>query len=136
MDFNKIKKEFDEHKAFGLHTIINAKTCNDFIRNPIKLENFTIVLCDIIGMKRYGDCHTPYFGDDDKVKGYSLMQFIETSSLTGHFVESTQAAYIDVFSCEVYDSYAVHDFVNMYFRPIKIKMKVMLRTEEDIIQII
>ena len=67
-------------------------------------------------MKAYGPPQTPYFGENDEItKGYSLLQFIETSSITGHFSEGTGAAYINIFSCKRYDRAKATEFTGRFF---------------------
>lgn len=127
MDFTKVKKDYEAKQAWGLHTFIDAKGCNDFVKDRNKLERFTITLCDIIDMKRFGECGVHYFGDDPKVKGYSLVQLIETSLISGHFAEMSGDAYLDIFSCKVYDPYAVRDFVKMYFKPTQMTLDIRYR---------
>ena len=43
--------------------------------------------------------------------GYSLVQLIETSAITGHFCDKSGDAYIDVFSCKDFDTAAALDVV-------------------------
>ena len=35
--------------------------------------------------------------------GYSLVQLIETSAITGHFCDASGDAYLDIFSCKDFD---------------------------------
>lgn len=120
-------KEFAEKNAWGLHVTIDAKGCNDFIKMEHKLLTFTHALCDIIDMKRYKECEIVLFGDDPKVCGYTLVQKIETSLVSGHFVNATNDACIDVFSCKAYDPYAVREFIKMFFKPRQVMMNVIYR---------
>lgn len=130
-------KEFSAKEHFGMITMIDAKSCNEFVSLENKLMTFTIALSDIIDMKRFGDCNIIHFGNDPAVEGYSIVQrgrninqltqLIETSLIAGHFVDKSNDAYIDVFSCKCYDPYLVRDFVKMYFKPAQIVMNVVNR---------
>ena len=40
---------------------------------------------------------------NEDAAGYSLVQLIETSSITGHFVDKNGDCYIDIFSCKAFD---------------------------------
>jgi hypothetical protein len=66
-------------------------------------------------MKRFGECQVVYFGEDERVQGYSMVQFIETSLISGHFSNLTDAAYIDIFSCKPYDPEKVARFTQVFF---------------------
>lgn len=116
IDYKKIKEEFKKNEAWGLHTIIDLKGCNQkTIRSPKLIEEFVIKLCEIIDMKRFGNPQIIHFGEDEKVSGYSLTQLIETSLISGHFANASNAAYLDVFSCKLYDPNKVVEFCIEFF---------------------
>lgn len=69
-------------------------------------------------MVPYGKPRVVMFGTGNK-KGYTLVQLIETSNITGHFVEETDDMYLDVFSCKTFDQEIVRDTVNYYFGPLE-----------------
>ena len=66
-------------------------------------------------MKMFGECQVIYFGDDPKVSGFSMTQLIETSLVSGHFANNTNAAYLDIFSCKWYDVKKVKVFSKKFF---------------------
>ena len=66
------------------------------------------------------------FGHGNKA-GYSLVQLIETSTITGHFCEETNDAFIDVFSCKIFDPDTAADIVNRFFAPSHINKQLMYR---------
>ena len=103
--------------TFGWELVLDLYDCDQFsISNEEKIRNFGLELCKVIDMIPYGDPMTPYFGENcEHTKGYSLLQFIETSSITGHFSEGTGAAYLNIFSCKPYDAKAAEDFAVKYF---------------------
>ena len=67
-------------------------------------------------MVPYGKPKVVMFGTGNK-KGYTLVQLIETSNITAHFVEEKNDMYLDVFSCKVFDEKTVREVVNRYFYP-------------------
>jgi S-adenosylmethionine/arginine decarboxylase-like enzyme len=79
-----------------------------------------------IDMVPYGKPQIIMFGSGNK-KGYTLVQLIETSNITGHFVEETNDMYLDVFSCKEFKPETVRDMVQSYFRPEKIDGRMILR---------
>ena len=110
------KKEVPTLEAWGLLSSIDLKNCNpETIRDAEKIKQYVIELCDLIEMKRFGECQVVHFGEDEKVAGYSMTQLIETSLISGHFANLTNTAYIDVFSCKAYDSEVVAEFSKEFF---------------------
>ena len=92
---------------FGWHTTVDLAACNDSVINPDKLQDWCAGLVKLLGMKAYGECQTPYFGEESPVtKGYSLVQLIETSLIAGHFSDHYRSAHIDIFSCKPYEAKA------------------------------
>jgi S-adenosylmethionine decarboxylase len=66
-------------------------------------------------MRRFGECTVVHFGEDEKVAGLSMTQLIETSLISGHFANQTNAAYIDIFSCTLYNPYEAAEFSRSFF---------------------
>lgn len=104
-----------EGKAWGLCTSVDLQDCNpETIRDRGQIEAYVIALCQVIGMKRYGDCQIVNFGEG-RVAGYSMVQLIETSLISGHFANDTNRAYLDIFSCKGYDPHVVEAFSRDFF---------------------
>ena len=104
-----------EGKAWGLSTSVDLQDCRpETIRDRNHIEAYVIALCKLIGMKRYGDCQIVHFGDG-RVAGYSMVQLIETSLISGHFANDTNRAYLDIFSCKGYDAVVVEEFSRKFF---------------------
>ncbi|TSA03252.1 MAG: S-adenosylmethionine decarboxylase [Nitrospiraceae bacterium] len=104
-----------EGKAWGLSTAVDLQDCQpETIRDRNHIEAYVIALCQLIGMKRYGDCRIVHFGDG-RVAGYSMIQLIETSLISGHFANDTNRAYLDIFSCKGYDAVVVEEFSRKFF---------------------
>ncbi len=103
--------------TWGWHTLIDMEDCDpELIRCKSRIHAFAIVACRVIDAKRYGDPLISNFGEDERVAGYSLVQLIETSLISGHFVNATNAAYIDIFSCKKYDSAEIIECALTSFR--------------------
>ena len=115
--FNEIKNKFDEMEAWGLLASIDVYECNpDFIRDADKIKAYINQLCDLIEMRKFGDSIVVHFGEDERVSGFSMVQLIETSLISGHFANQTNTAYIDIFSCKLYDPYKAMEFTKEYFQ--------------------
>jgi len=113
---------------WGLLTSLDIYECKPYIiREAEKIKQYVIELCDLIGMKRFGDCQIAYFGKDERVDGYSMAQLIETSLISGHFANLTNAAYIDIFSCSPYEPEKAAQFSKEFFEAKSIEIHVTKR---------
>ena len=105
-----------EQCAWGIASSFDIYNCDsEAIRNAEKIQQFVIELCDLIEMKRFGETKIVNFGEDERVAGYSMVQLIETSLISAHFANLTNAVYLDVFSCKPYDPEIVADFAKRFF---------------------
>jgi len=104
-----------EGKAWGLCTAVDLQDCNPaLIRDAESIKRYVVELCDLIGMKRFGECQVGDFGEG-RVAGYSMVQLISTSLISGHFANDTNNAYLDIFSCKGYDPLVVESFSKEFF---------------------
>jgi len=121
-------------RHWGRHCIINARKCNSLsISNPRIIELFSESMVKRIDMVAYGKPLIQYFGYDNKA-GFTLVQLIETSNITGHFCDDSGDAYIDVFSCKFFDEHVARAVVQDWFKPESIDMKVINRDAKYIMQ--
>ena len=111
-----IRADYQTMCAWGLHSAIDLHGCNpETIRDAGKIRQFVYELCDLIEMKRFGECMVVNFGEDERVAGYSMTQLIETSLISAHFANQTNAAYLDLFSCKYYNPRVVAEFAKKFF---------------------
>ena len=106
----------------------STKTLLDAASIAETIDRLGREICRAIDMKPYGEPMIPYFGEKlEHTKGYSLVQFIETSSITGHFSEGTGAAYINIFSCKKYDIERAEKFTQAFFAAKRINSRSIIR---------
>ena len=118
----------EEAAPWGLMTNLDLYRCNPkSIRDSEKIRQYVVELCELIDMQRFGECQVVHFGRDERVEGYSMIQFIETSLISGHFANLTNTAYIDVFSCKPYDPDELAQFSKTYFEAEAINMRFVER---------
>jgi S-adenosylmethionine/arginine decarboxylase-like enzyme len=114
-------------KYWGYHLTLDCGECDsDAIKNYDIIYKFTKQLVKDIDMVAYGEPQIVDFGSGDKA-GYTLVQLIETSNICAHFVNESNAIYLDVFSCKPYDENTVIDLVREYFAPKSIKRSYISR---------
>lgn len=116
-------------KIFGYELVMDLYGCDKkVITSKKKLQQYTTKLCKLIKMKRYGKTLLPYFGEKAEfTKGYSLVQLIETSSITGHFSDYWGTAYINIFSCKPYDAKLAKKFTKEFFKAKRLKNRFLIR---------
>jgi len=113
--------------SWGYHLVIDAAGCiPESIRCAANINRFTKTLVKKIDMVAYGEPQIVMFGSGNK-KGYTLVQLIETSNITAHFVEESNDMYLDVFSCKPFDANVVQDIVNSSFGPSRKNVKFLTR---------
>ena len=117
-------------KSWGKHMIVNAAGCSpNTIRCATNISKFSKELVKRIDMVAYGLPQIVMFGTGNK-KGYTLVQLIETSNITAHFVEETDDMYLDVFSCKDFDPHVVTGVVAEFFNPYAVETNCFERQAE------
>lgn len=116
-------------KIYGYELIIDLAGCDkSVLSSRKKLQQYVDQLCKLIKMKKYGKTLLPYFGEKKAyTKGYSLVQLIETSSITGHFSEFWATAYINIFSCRGYNHTLARQFTRRFFQAKQVKTRFITR---------
>lgn len=127
VDSSITSKEYKENSSWGLHLVVDAHSCKEeIVKDKEKIKEFIVKLCDVIGMKRFGDVIVERFGKDE-LEGYTAVQLIETSSITAHFEETKNNAYIDIFSCSFFDVKKALNYIEKELSPSSMDWKVLLR---------
>ena len=112
---------------WGHHLVANFGKCSpSSIRCAHNITNFSNALVKKIDMVPYGEPMVKHFGSGNKA-GFTLVQLIETSNITAHFVEETNDIYLDVFSCKKFDHHDVNTLVYAFFGPSAVKSLLLKR---------
>ncbi len=114
---------------FGMELVLDAAGCDPVaIRSAERIAGYARELCELIDMRPHGEPFVVWFGEAGaKTGGYSLVQLIETSSITGHFSEATNRAYLNVFSCKPFDPDAVATFTQRFFAADGVRPTLLVR---------
>jgi len=106
-------------KYWGYHLILDCKNGElKKVKSADAIKNFVEELVEKIDMVASGEPNIKHFATHNKdAAGYSLVQLIETSSITGHFVDKNGDCYIEV----------AKSVVNKHFSPIQIKVTYLTR---------
>lgn len=102
---------------WGYHLTVDCTGCNGNIKLEDKLVAFAKDMVQALEMRAYGEPLVVKFGDDPKVTGYTMVQLIETSNISGHFCDYSGEAYIDVFSCKRFAPETALEVIKRHFAP-------------------
>ncbi|MBU0460010.1 MAG: S-adenosylmethionine decarboxylase [Nanoarchaeota archaeon] len=101
---------------WGRSASLDLHDCDPkLIKSPPAMRKFIRELCTLIKMKRHGPTQIQRFGHGN-LRGYSLMQFIETSTIVAHFDEIDNRAFIDIFSCKTFNPQTAAKFCQTFFK--------------------
>ena len=118
-----------KYKIYWGELVLDLYDCDPkIIRSKEKILEYTNKICNLIKMKKYGRPIIERFGfGKDFSVGYSLVQLIETSSITAHFSELSNRAYINIFSCKLFNYKITAEFTKKFFQAKKLKKRVLIR---------
>ncbi len=107
----------------GRCLILDCAACDKgAIRSGEAIRKFCGDLVESIGMVAYGKPLVEHFATHvPEAAGYSLVQLIETSAITGHFCDASGDTYVNVFSCKDFDPGVAIAVVRKHFRPDNIR---------------
>jgi S-adenosylmethionine/arginine decarboxylase-like enzyme len=114
---------------WGKHLIIDMSAGDrERVQSAQHISRFVETLVETIGMRAYGAPLLEHFAEHlPEAAGYSLVQLIETSAITGHFCDLSGDAYIDIFSCKDFDAELAVEVVRAAFRPQHINFITLVR---------
>jgi len=114
---------------WGKHLVIDMSAGDiSAVTSADAIKTFTTDLVKAIGMKAFGDPVLQHFAEHlPEAAGYSLVQLIETSAITGHFCDKSGDAYIDIFSCQDFDVSTAVAVVERAFKPRHVSTTVLVR---------
>jgi S-adenosylmethionine/arginine decarboxylase-like enzyme len=113
----------DTDEVFGWELILDIYQCNPTkVRALDEIVAFIKRLCaEILDIKLRGEPVAERFGEHRPVNtGYTVVQFVETSSVVAHFSELKNSVYLEIFSCKPYDPAAASDFCRRFFEAEKV----------------
>ncbi len=101
---------------WGEELIVNASGADiEAISDYNTVYDFIKYLVPAIDMIAYGEPQIVHFGTGNK-SGFTLVQLIETSSITAHFVNETGDIFFNCFSCKPFDPNVVLSGLFEYFQ--------------------
>ena len=123
------QKPPNENRYWGYHLMLDCRNCDiDKITDRDNLAAFATEMVKRIGMKAYGEPQLNHFATHEpEAAGYTLTQLIETSLISGHFVDKNGDCYLDIFSCKQFSIQDAKDVVHEFLNPKNINMYFLTR---------
>ncbi len=122
-------------EAYGLSTFIDLSRCASETFTRTSIEAFMVELCKQIDMEREDLHFWDYEGDPagyeaapPHLRGVSAVQFIKTSTIVIHTLDTLRAVFIDLFSCKDYEPDLLKELAERWFRGEVINMNTHART--------
>ena len=114
---------------WGYHAMFDCASCNiKTITDKDHIAEFIYTLVKTIDMVAYGPPMIEHFATHAPDKaGISFTQMIETSNITGHFVDANGDAYIDIFSCKPFNTENAKRLIKDFFNPDSIRLNFITR---------
>lgn len=118
--------------AWGKELLVDFKNSDaGKVQSGEVIQAFFDELVTAIDMVKFGPLMLEHFANHDPAKGgYTAIQMIETSAISGHFVDATNDGYLNVFSCKEFDVKTVLDLVQKHFNPDVISYETVIRDAE------
>jgi S-adenosylmethionine decarboxylase len=111
-----LKKEYEQQQAWGLLTSIDLHDCDPkTLRDAAKVKEHALKVVEMIKARPFGECQVIHFGGTEEVEGFSMVQLIDTSLVSGHYANKTNRVFLDVFSCKFYDPEEVLAYSKKFF---------------------
>lgn len=99
-----LSQQYIDGNSWGISAAIDLHNCSpEKVRSAEAIKQFVEELCELIEVTRFGECVVVHFGEKEEIAGFSMTQLIETSLISGHFVNQTNNIFLDVFSCKYFD---------------------------------
>lgn len=116
------KKKEVARANYGMETIIDLHNCDTSKFNRKDLKKFFIEVTKIIKAERCKLCWWDDHGLPEEEKqtlphlvGTTAVQFISTSNVIIHTLDILENAYINIFSCSVFEPEEVLEYCKNYF---------------------
>lgn len=121
--------ERPETLGFAQHLLMKLEGCPlAVLQSEDMLVDYVAQLVRKIGMQAYGSTIREHCGHaSPTTSGFTVVQIIETSLISGHMVDAERTAYWDVMSCKTFDVDAAMTLTEDFFGPDALRWKVLYR---------
>jgi hypothetical protein len=108
-------ERIDPDGAWAMSTSVDLQECDPrMIRSRLRIREYVLRLCDLIGMKRLGETQIVQVLEGH-MAGLSMLQLFEACLVSGRFANDTNGAHLDISSCQAYDAAVIERFSREFF---------------------
>lgn len=115
-------------KPWGFHAILDCNACDVAkLQDPENILSWLENVMHTIGLVAAAPVLIQQTGANDPARaGFSVMQLVEASSITAHFVDDGGHIYIDILSNKEYDPNVIEALIKQYFGSNTIVKKILI----------
>ncbi|NLD38494.1 MAG: S-adenosylmethionine decarboxylase [Desulfatiglans sp.] len=115
--------------VFGRELVLDLYGCSiDTISDAGLIKGFPGKLFDASGMKANSEPIFSFSGEGiEGSRLFSIIQFSEEGSVTGHFSREYRAAYLNIFSCKEFDIERVESYSKKFFGASTVRSSFIVR---------
>lgn len=104
-------------KSWGMETAINLQNCDaTLIRDAASIKAYIKKICQLINVEQKQATLLTHRDSPSNKSGYSVAQLVERGSISGHFDNHTNNAYIRIFTSSPHEATAVAAFSTTFFK--------------------
>lgn len=127
------------YRAYGKELILDLHGCNV---EKMSKENLEVLLKELCALTKMEPVKTVFWDEDvdcllpkdkfelEHIKGFSVVQFISTSSIVVHTCEKLASVFVNLFTCKDFDEKVAEKFCVEFFGATKVKSTCLVRTSE------
>lgn len=130
-------------KPYGKELILDLHNCDVVTFTRASIKEFFAKLCDLIDMEREDLHFWDYEGDpegyekaEDHLKGITAVQFIRTSNIIIHTVDTMKNLHVNVFSCKDFECDVVQEFTENWFHGESLSVTLVPRSKQPKVEIL
>ena len=118
-------------RIYGLELVVELFGCEyKILRSKKKIEEFLVEATNLTGLKSFKLPRIHRFmGGGGWEEGYSFHQFLTTSSISGHCLETENIVFLNIFSCGVFDEKIMSKFAKKFFHAKWMRKKAIYHRE-------
>ena len=109
-------------KTYGQELILDLHSCDSSTFNRKSIRQYFKQLCDLIDMEPAKLVWWDYYNEPElykaappHLKGTSAVQFIKTSNIVIHTLDTLGRVYLNIFSCKDFSDIKARDFSIEFF---------------------
>ncbi len=128
----RLLRQFHEEKRWEVEASIDLFACNPALMcDTACIHVFVVDFCEKNQLRRSGKPVIVHREEDARVAGYTLVQLLDGSHLVRHFIPTSNAVCLSVFSCSAYAPIQCATLCQQWFEAQRVHLSVLFRGQEQ-----